>query len=149
MPKRVYSRAFASARFKGPSLDPLIVTKALRIPPDHQHRDGEPRLTRTRNGNIQQYADYRGGLWSMSSEQWVESPRLEIHLDWLLLQLEPLADTIQKLITNGTSVDFFCYSLGSSEDPPSLPRSIRERAESLGIAIEIDHYVEGDGKYAV
>jgi len=149
MPKRVYSRAYASVRFMGPALDPLNVTRALRLPPDDQHRDGEPRLTRSLNGNVQEYADYREGLWSMFSEAWVESPRLETHLDWLLSQLEPLADAIHELLADGTNVDFFCYSLGSSEDPPSLPRSIKERAESLGITIEIDHYVEDDGDGAV
>ena len=146
MPKRIYSHAYASVRFIAPNLDPLIVTKALKLPPDHQHRVGEPRLTRSRNGNVQEYSDYRGGLWAMSSERWVESPRLETHVDWLLSQLEPLADAIQNLIVNGTRVDFFCFSLGSSEDPPSLPRTIRERAESLGITIEIDHYFENDGE---
>jgi len=146
MPKRVYSRAYASVRFTSPSLDPLIVTKVLRLPPDHQHRHGEPRLTRLSNGNIQEHAYYREGLWSMSSERCVESPRLETHLDWLLSQLEPRADAIQTIISNGATVDFFCYSLGSSESPPSLPRTIKERAESLGIKIEIDHYVEVEGE---
>ena len=149
MPKRVYSRAYASVRFIGPTLDPLNITRALRLPPDHQHRNGEPRLTRSRNGNVQEYAAYREGMWSMSSKAWVESPRLETHLDWLLSQLEPLAHAVHGLMAAGLDVDFFCYSLGSSEDPLSLPRSIKARAESLGITIEIDHYVEDDSDGAV
>ncbi len=78
----------------------------------------------------------------MSSEAWVESPRLETHLDWLLSQLEPRQTAIQELLSAGVDADFFCYSVGSLDEPPSLPRTIRERAETLGIRIEIDHYEE-------
>ena len=142
MPKRVYSHAYASIRFMGPTLDPLAVTKTLRLPPDHQHRNGEPRLTRSRNGDVREYEDYRAGLWSMSSKEWVESPVLETHVDWLLGEIEPLKDKVRELIEDGIDVDCFCYSMGASEDSPSLSRATRERAKSLGISIEIDHYVE-------
>ena len=37
-------------------------------------------------------------------------------------------------------MDFFCYSAGTSPEPPSLPTEIRERADRLGIVIGIDHY---------
>ena len=142
MPKRTYKRSHASVRFSAPTLDPLTITKALELPPDHQHRDGEPRLSRSPKGRITRAADYRGGLWSMSSKAWVESPRLETHLDWLLSQLEPRSATIRSLLADGISGDFFCYSLGSTEEPPPLPKSIRDRAASLGLDIEIDHYRE-------
>lgn len=140
MPKRVYERAYASVRICGPDLDPLDVTLALRLPPDHVHRNGEPRLVRTRNGSVEERSPYQAGMWSMSSEQWVHSPRLALHLEWLLDQLEPRAAALSALRTQGLAIDFFCYSCGSSSEPPSLPRSIRERAASLGITIEIDHY---------
>ena len=132
-----------------PNLDPLDVTKAIRLPPDHQHRDGEPRLVWTRTGKINDNGVYHEGQWSMSSRAHVDSPRLETHLDWLLGQLEPLAETIATFQATGTRVDFFCYTLGTSTDPPSLPRSIRDRAARLGIDIEIDHYVERETDGAV
>ena len=78
----------------------------------------------------------------MSSRKWVESPVLETHIDWLLGQIEPLEGVVRRLIAEGIEVDIICYSVGRSEDPPSLSRAIRARAESLGIRIEIDHYVE-------
>ena len=142
MAKRVYSHAYASIRFMGPTLDPLDVTKSLLLPPDHQHRDGEPRLKRSRNRNLQQYVIYRGGMWSMSSKEWVESPVLETHVGWLLGEIEPLKDKVRELLEDGIDVDIFCYSMGASEIPPSLSKLTRERAESIGITIEIDHYVE-------
>lgn len=125
-------------------LDPLEITKALRLPPDHQHRDGEPRLVRTKKGKVQEYAAYRGGQWSMSSEQWVDSTCLATHLDWLLQQLEPHANAIRSILSGDVTADLFCYSLGSTTQPPSYPRSIADRAKSLGVSIEIDHYRDND-----
>lgn len=140
LPKRVYSRAYASVRFYADTLDPLTVTLALRLPPDQTHRDGEPRLHRVKSGRIEEHSPYRGGMWSMSSEKWVQSPRLAIHLDWLLNQLEPKADAVHTLLAEGVQADFFCFSSGSTAAPPSLPRTIRNRAAALGIKIDIDHY---------
>lgn len=140
LPKRVYDRAYASVRFCGDSLDPLTVTLALRLPADHVHRHGEPRLTRTRKGIVKEYDPYRGGMWWMSSERWVSSPRLAVHLEWLLEQLEPRADAVAALRRDGVEANFFCFSSGSTSQPPSLPRLIRNRAAALGIAIVIDHY---------
>lgn len=140
MTKRVFQSAAAAVRFKSLDLDPLAVTKLLQLPPDRQHRDKEPNLSRTVKGKVVRYSDYRGGLWSMSSKAWVDSPRLETHLNWLLLELEPRADAIEGLLSGGIEADLFCYSFGSSKEPPSLPRSIRDRAAGLGLSIGIDHH---------
>jgi hypothetical protein len=138
--KRVYERAYASVRFIGDSLDPLTVTLALRIPADHTHRHGEPHLVRTHKGVVTEYSPYSHGMWSMSSESRVHSPRLAVHLEWLIAQLEPKKDAIASLLRGGIHANFFCYSAGSTSVPPSLPRVLRTRAESLNIEILIDHY---------
>jgi hypothetical protein len=141
MGKRIYTRAFASVRFCSQSLDPLDVTLALRLPPDHTHRRGEPRIGRDgRTGRVREYAPYRAGQWSMSSERWVDSPRLHMHLLWLLNQLEPKAAAIAELRRREVEVDFFCFSSGYTKLAPSIPRAVRDRAAKLGITIEIDHY---------
>lgn len=140
MPKRVYTRAFASFRVMGEKVDPLSVTLALRMPPDATHRNGELRFKRTKKGMVMEYGPYRCGMWSMSSEPWVNSPRLAIHLEWLLDQLEPRAEALEAFRMGGAKTDFFCYSSGTVLGPPSLPRSVRKRAATLGILIEIDHY---------
>ena len=140
MPKRVYTRAYASVRFWRSNLDPLEVTLALRLPPDHTHRDGEPRLVRTKRGKVEERSPHRGGMWSMSSEKWVQSPRLAIHLEWLLKQLEPKAAAVAQLLSQEVEADFFCYSLGTTPALPSVPRSLRSRIERLGMKLEIDHY---------
>lgn len=138
--KRVYDRAHAGVRFYAEDLDPLTITLALRLPSDHVHRNGEPRLSRSKKGRVTEFAAYRQGMWSMSSEAWVQSPRLAVHLEWLLDELEPKAEAIARLLSSGVRVDFYCYSSGSTAEPPSLARSIRARAAALGIDIQIDHY---------
>lgn len=113
MPKRVYDRAYASVRFWADNLDPLKITLALRLPPDHTHRDGEPRLQRVKSGQVKEYAPYRGGMWSMSSKNCVQSPRLAVHLEWLLRELEPMADVVRSLLADGIQSDFFCAVLAT------------------------------------
>lgn len=76
----------------------------------------------------------------MSSERWVNSPRLHIHLLWLIEQLEPRRTAIDAILSDGVLADFFCYSCGSTSTPPSVPRAVRDRADALGFKIEIDHY---------
>lgn len=144
MSRKVYQRAFASARLSGERLDPLDVTRALVIPPDRQHRAGEPRLSRTKSGGVRRYDDYNQGMWSISSRRFVDSPRLEVHLDWLLKQFEERRSEIAELTRGDVIADFFCFSEGATDQPPSLPRAIRERSEALGMEIIIDHYDSSD-----
>lgn len=139
-PKRVYTQAYASVRFYSDALDPLDVTLRLRLPPDHTHRAGEPRLRRRRDGSVAEYAPYRAGMWLMSSEHWVSSPRVEVHVDWLVSQLEPKADELRALLASGVEADIFCFSQGSTATPPGLPRQLQARAEALELTIKIDHY---------
>jgi hypothetical protein len=139
VPLRVYRKASASFRVFGPALDPLDVTLALQLPPDYSHRVGEPRFQRSRDGTPSVVSVFKIGLWSMSSEQWVNSPRLAIHLEWLLVQLEPRISEIASFRRDGIQMDFYCYSMGSAIEPPSLPQLIRSRADALGVSIEIDH----------
>jgi hypothetical protein len=144
---RVYTRAFAGVRFYAEDLDPLDVTMRLRLPADATHRVGEPRLNRTKSGDVREYAPYREGMWRMSSRQWVKSPRLSTHIDWLLSELEPKAEEVHGLLKRGIKGDIFCFSEGKTESSPSLPKRIRERADALGLEIVIDHYdiVEEEG----
>jgi hypothetical protein len=140
LPKRVYDRAYASFRVWGDELDPLEITSALKIPPDTQFRRGEPKLGRNRRtGKVSQYAPYKFGMWSFSSKPWVQSPRLEVHLAWFFDQLEAHAATLREL-QRRYKMDFFCFASGRSTRPPTVAKSVRSRAEALGVPIEIDYY---------
>lgn len=144
MPKRTYTSAYASVRFWSEELDPLRITQALLLPSDTQSRRGEPRLLRTNAGKVEILAAYRHGSWTMSSKGWIDSPRLHIHLLWLLEQLEPHQVAIEEILATGVSADFFCYSSGSTSTPPAVPHTVRDRANRLGFKIEIDHYNTSD-----
>ncbi len=145
LPKRVYSEAYASVRFAAEDLDPLRVTLRLRLPADHMHRRGEPRLSRSgRTGRVREYAPYSRGMWSMSSRGWVDSPRLTTHVDWLLKELGPKSAEVRALVDSGVSADIFCYSRGRTAQPPAIPRDLRQRAAALGLSIEIDHYPDAE-----
>ena len=145
MPKRFYSEAYASVPFAAEDLDPLHVTLQLRLPPDHTHRWGEPRLTRSgHTGRVREYAPYSQGMWSMSSRGWVDSPRLAAHIEWLLKELEPKSTEVHALIASGVSGDIFCYSRGKTAQPPAIPKRLRERGTALGLSIGIDHYPDAE-----
>lgn len=135
-----YDSTYASVRIYGAGLDPLTVTQILRLPPDHTHRTGEPRIRRMKSGEVREFSPYRQGMWGMSSKDWVASTRLDDHLVWLLDQLEPRAVGVAELLAQGITVNFFCYSSGNTATPPSISETVRNRAVALGIEIDIDHY---------
>lgn len=143
VPKRIYSEAYASVRFAAEDLDPLHVTQQLRLPADHTHRRDEPRLSRSiRTGRVSEYAPYSQGMWSMSSRDWVNSPRLATHIEWLLQELEPKSAEVHSLLASGVSGDIFCYSRGRTVQSPAIPKELRARAMALGLSIALDHYTD-------
>lgn len=141
--QRIYTEAYASLRFVAKNLDPLDVTLILRLPPDETHRAGEPRLSRSKAGEVIETELYQNGMWLMSSKEWVRSPCLSIHVEWILGQLEHKVDSLRAILAKGVYADIFCYSRGRADTPPLIPRQLRQCAEAFGLSIEIDHYVDG------
>ncbi len=137
---RIYVEAYASVRFSGADLDPSKLTQILQLPPDVSHRLGDPNLTRSSKGKVQLFASFPAGVWSMSSRKWVDSPKLHLHVEWLLGELEPKAQSISRILDEGLEGDFFCYSRGATDQPPAIPAELVSRSEALGFLIEIDHY---------
>ena len=141
MTNRTYQKTYAGVSFLDEGLDPLDVTKRLRLPPDDVHRRGEPRLRRSRDGSVvEPYDPWPHGFWSMSSENWVDSPRIETHVAWILQQLEPRADDVARLAQHVEQARIFCFSLGRTNEPPTYPNALDARARALGLHIDIDHY---------
>jgi hypothetical protein len=140
-----YTRAHASVRFMGDSLDPLDVTLALRLPYDHAHRAGEPRILRRRSDlSVREYTPFRSGMWSMSSESRLRSANLDDHVRWLLDELEARAPAVGRLLEAGAVGDIFCFSSGAPASPPALPKVTLDRVEALGLTLDIDHYGSDD-----
>jgi hypothetical protein len=129
--------AYASVRVFGDLLDPLDVTRALRLPPDRVYRNGEPRIARRRDGLVHEGAPYQQGLWAMCSERWVGSTELDVHIRWLLDQLEPRAAELQRLLEAGASGGIFCHSAGTSEQATALPSQTLGRCVALSLPVQI------------
>jgi len=141
---RIYVKAHASLRLFAEDLDPSDVTRALELPPDHAHRKSDLRISRTKRGKVQVYSPYTNGMWSMSSELWVSSPRLHMHIQWILDQIQPKADALARIVAPAVSASVVCYSLGKSASPPSIPQALRDRLDELDLPLEIDHYEIGE-----
>ena len=140
---RAYSKAYCGLRIFGDDLDPLSVTKKLKIPPDFESRKGEPQLKRSAKGKISEYSPYTTNMWSFSSESWVNSPNLTTHLKWFLKELNSKKEVLLEYKINPSiKMDVFCFSRGHSKKPPTIPAQIKEQFSDLGIEIEFDHYSE-------
>jgi hypothetical protein len=136
----MYTEAHASFRIFADALDPSEVTRVLLLPPDHVHRKGDLRILRSKSGKVLQNPPHDMGMWSMSSKSQVNSPRLHIHLEWILGQIEPKSRELTELQTHDVRMDIFCYSYGENPDPPAIPRTVTSRIETLGISLNLDHY---------
>jgi hypothetical protein len=138
--RRSYIAAYASLRLYSEGLDPFEITARLELPPDHIHRNGNHRITRTKKGEVKIYAAFTAGMWSMSSKKWVKSHRLETHIRWILEQIQPKAEIVKEILASGVTGDVFCYSFGKTIIPPPVPRVLQEELERLGLKLDIDHY---------
>jgi hypothetical protein len=61
-----------------------------------------------------------------------------------LNELESKGEAVRALLEQGIKADISCYSAGRTDVPPSIPKTTRERANALGLAIKIDHYTTED-----
>jgi len=87
-------------------LDPTQISARLGLKPTDSFRRGEPIVTKRRR-----YSDHPTGGWLLSSRDRVPSEELEVHLAWLLQQIEPAAEVIRARIANlKVPVDFDIYS---------------------------------------
>lgn len=139
---------YARLRISGESLDPLLVTQALRLPPDHTRRRGEPRLRRRRDGSVRERAPYQRGMWSMSSAAWVTGVaggQLDAHLRWLLDQLEPRGGELQRLQEAGARAELLCYRESGPEEQ-ALPAETLGRCATLALPVvpEDDEDLDGE-----
>lgn len=142
MPKRTYTRAYASLRLFSDDVDPVEITNLLQLPPEHTHRKGELRLTRTKKGKVSQAAPYQRNVWRMSSKDYVRSSRVQTHIEWILSEIAPRQRELSVLFERGVRGDIFCFSSGKTTEPPSYPHALQEQAKGLGLNIVVDHYLE-------
>lgn len=89
----------------GDSLDPSIVTDQLAIEPNVAFAKGDEYLTRKVGTRIRPT-----GIWSISSDVFVNSTSTELHAKYILNLLEPRIEHIERYVHNPlyrTSIAFW------------------------------------------
>jgi hypothetical protein len=136
----------ASFRLSGDALDPDAITRATGLTPDRAHRKGEqrPASDPQREAGRRELPPWRSGLWSLNSESAL--PRtdnhLEDHLNWLLGQLEPVAEVITQLcVDDDLTADFFSgYFMHQSNSGFEFSARTLARIVALGATLGVDIY---------
>jgi Domain of unknown function (DUF4279) len=132
------ARTYAAFRLVGDSLDPQTGSRAL---------DLEPNLARAKRrkiaaGRIGRARRQRTGVWSLSTENIVNSTSLERHLLHLLEAVEPAYAALHRLRRDESlRADFDCYWLSATGNGgPELSPETLGRIAALGASLGLDFY---------
>jgi hypothetical protein len=139
------ARAFATLRFHGDRLDPERITDIMRMLPAKAWRKGEVYFSGPHAGNL----TGRTGTWFMTTEDYVGSPDLGPHLDFLdcLLSHHTPGDKtrISRLQTmmaeDGVKADVSFFWHGQAGEPQPMIRdsaNVMKTLRGLPAKIEID-----------
>jgi hypothetical protein len=93
----------------------------------------------------------RTGVWSVTTEQRVESTSIERHLVFLLEQLEPVGSELLALAEEqGLAADFFCYWVSADGDGgPIVSPTTLKRIGAMRATLGFDFYgpfLEAEGR---
>jgi hypothetical protein len=136
----------ASFRLRGDALDPDAVTSATGLTPHRAHRKGDrrPSNDQRREAGRAELSPWRSGLWSLNSASAL--PRtdnhLEDHLNWLLDQLEPVAETLKQFCADDAlTADFFCgYFMHQTNSGFEFSTRTLARIVALDATLGVDIY---------
>jgi hypothetical protein len=131
--------ASASFTIIGDHVEPEWWTRYFGVTPDKAAMKGEPLRDPTgQNRDLKR----RTGVWSIKSEDAVESDKLEPHLRYLIQRLALPREDLKACIERaGAHMRFFCYWVNESGDRvPDVPNDIRVMMEAMGGTVEIDEY---------
>jgi hypothetical protein len=134
------SRTWATFRVWGRTLNPNDISRRLELVPSEAFKAGDPRGSSGNNGA------WRHGYWSLSSRDQLSSSDLQLHIEWLLDQLEPAREEIKTLILSSElQADIFCFweSATGHGGPVFSPAFLRYFA-SFELALGIDVYFAGE-----
>ena len=130
-----------AVRVKHPSIDPTVVTDALRIEPQHSWKAGVSRRTPT--GELLE-GTYRESYWT---GQVLETERLssdemplEDALNRSAARLQRAEEFLSKLIDDGGSIELFVGIFGAGTFGVELPAALLARLGGLGVAVSLDVY---------
>jgi hypothetical protein len=136
-------KAFATLRLSGDRLDPDKVSAVLRVPPTKAWRKGERYFAGQRAGHL----IGRTGTWFLATDDFVSSPRLDRHLQFLIALLsrgpqdehEQLMQLQELMANDNLKADVSCFWHGEAgEQPPVLTPETVETFRALPAEIETD-----------
>ena len=129
---------WATLRIADDTLDPEIVTEQLGIHPTRMYQSGEVR-GRSR-------LPHKSGVWLLSTDEIVRTRNLDVHLDWILDQVEGKANVFEFFHQAGYEIYMYCLwaSRGQGGIEISLRNLRRLALLNIELGIEITCMNEED-----
>ena len=129
----------AHIRFAGDDLDPNEVTRLLALEPDGMGWRGDSHSYHKTFGRMPTSCPRPTSYWVLSSYDEVDSIYLQLHIEWVLSQLEPIANRVRLLARRPNVTATIGTALHGRYDLfPRVPEELYDRSESLGLELKID-----------
>ena len=142
-PNVTRQKAFATLRFSGDRLDPDRISGILQVPATKAWRKGERYFAGPHTGHL----IGRTGTWFLTTDDFLTSPDLLQHLDFLTGLLsqgpqderEPLVRLQEVMVGDNLKADVSCFWHGDAgEQPPAIPAEKTEKLRALPAEVETD-----------
>ena len=132
------ARTFASFRLAGGELKPDEVSAALGLEPTNARERGQEIPVGGGGSTFRQPT----GVWSLSSQNAVESTSLERHIVYLMDAIESAVVALDALpFRRHIKVDFFCYwHSAGGHGGPEISATTLARMAALDASLGIDFY---------
>jgi len=125
--------SFTSLVLRGKNLVPQEVVDAIGIKPSKSFKRGDIRVGTKK---------WPHGYWELSSKGAVQSSDLQVHLEWLIEQLEPIKTQLTKIIhQEGIDASLSCFwIMPTTHESLSLSGSLLIQIASLDLKLDLDIY---------
>jgi hypothetical protein len=131
-------KTYVTLRVYHDSACPTLVSAALGLEPTDKQRVGESYERRGKSHT------YRLSGWFLCSEGQVQSYDSAKHLDWLLQQLRPRLEVLNRLRSEGWRMDIAClWDSHSGHGGPTLPPGLLRCLAAVDIELWFDIYFHG------
>ena len=124
---------FATFLLRGNGLDPHYVSSSLGITPSKSFKRGEWR-TETEK--------WTRNLWSLTSQNVIQSDNISVHIEWILNQLEPVNNKIIEILErNSIESEISCFWIFPTEHEEfELSPELMKKIAFLGVKLSFDIY---------
>ena len=127
------NQIYATLILRGKELNPQEVTDSLGLSPSMSFKIGDWRNETDR---------WKHNLWTLSSQDKIQSSNLANHLEWLLDQLEPVKPRLLDILnTNNIKAGISCFwILPTDNENLGLTAELLKKITDFGLYLEIDIY---------